>query len=82
LHEEVNGGHARPAAIHDIETRLADIDRRLRVEEDQFSATLAEASRWANDLSRTLTYAYLLFIALGMALSRSIIKRIRTTEMP
>jgi len=81
LHEEVNGGHARPAAIHDIETRLADIDRRLRVEEDQFSATLAEASRWANDLSRTLTYAIaFLFIALGMALSRSIIKRIRTTE--
>jgi PAS domain S-box-containing protein len=81
MHEEVAGGHARPAAIHAIETRLANIDQRLRVEEDQFSATLAEASRWANDFSRTLTYAVaFLFIVLGIVLSRSIIKRIRATE--
>ncbi len=81
LHQEVAGGHARPAVIHSIETRLADLNGQLKTEEDQFSATLAEASRWANDLSRTLTYAAaLLFVALGIALSWSIIKRIRITE--
>ena len=81
MHTEVGSGHARPAAIHTIENKLADIDRRLKVEEDQFSATLGEASRWVNDFSRTLTYAVAsLFIVLGMALSRSIIKRIRATE--
>ncbi len=81
LHEEVARGNAKPAVIHATETRLADIDRRLRVEEDRFSSTLAEASRWANDFSRSLTYAIaFLFISLGMALSWSIIKRIRATE--
>ena len=81
LHEEISRGHAKPTAIRAIETRLGDIDRRMSVEEDQFSATLAEASRWANEFSRTLTYAVaLLFVAFGMALSWSIIKRIRATE--
>ncbi|MFZ2160941.1 MAG: PAS domain S-box protein [Sideroxyarcus sp.] len=81
LHEEIAGGHARPAAIRAIAASLDDIDRRLTVEEDQFSATLAEASRWANEFSRKLTYAVaLLIVALGMALSWSIIKRIRATE--
>ncbi len=81
LHQEVAGGRARLAMIHTVASRLAGINGQLKAEEDQFSATLAEASRWANDLSRTLTYAAaLLFVALGIVLSWSIIKRIRVTE--
>ena len=67
--------------IRTIHARLQAINQEVTIEEDQFSFTLAEASRWANDVSRRLTYAIAcLFAFLGLAMSWPIISRIRTTE--
>ena len=81
LHDEIVSGRASPEAIRTIRARLEAINRAVTHEEDQFSFTLAEASRWANELSRRLSYAIaLLFAVLGIALSWPIITRIRRTE--
>ena len=81
LHEEISSGRNNPDVIRACITRLDNINRRVTLEEDLFSSTLAEASRWANEVSRDLTYAIaLLFVALGIGLSWPIITRIRATE--
>lgn len=81
LHEEITSGRATRETIRSLLTRLDTVNERVTVEEDQFSSTLAEASRWANDVSRNITYAIaLLFTAAGIALSWPIITRIRATE--
>ncbi len=82
LHKEITSGRNNPATIRSYLGRLDDINRKVTVEEDMFSSTLADASRWANDVARNLTYAIaLLFVALGLGLSWPIITRIRTTEI-
>ena len=81
LHDEITSGRDKPEAVRALLTRLDSINLQVTVEEDLFSSTLAEASRWANDVSRKLTYAIaLLFVALGVGVSWTIIIRIRTTE--
>lgn len=81
LHKEVTSGRYRPEAVNALHTRLDAINRQLTVEEDLFSSTLAEASRWATAVSSGLTYGIaLLFVVLGIAISRPIIIRIRATE--
>lgn len=81
LHEEISSGRATRETINSFLTELDTINERVTVEEDQFSSTLAEASRWANDISRNITYAIaLLFTVAGIALSWTIITRIRATE--
>ena len=81
LHEAVVSGRHKPEAIRTLLARLETINRQVTNEEDLFSSTLADASRWANDVSRDLTYALaLLFAVLGVALSWPIITRIRATE--
>jgi PAS domain S-box-containing protein len=81
LHEEVASGRNNHKVVHAYLTRLDDINLQVTVEENLFSSTLAEASRWANNVSRNLTYAIaLLFVALGAGLSWPIITRIRRTE--
>lgn len=81
LHEEIISGHRKPEAILSLLAELDTINRQVTREEDLFSSTLAEASRWANDVSRKLTYAIaFLFVVLGVVLSLPIITRIHTTE--
>ena len=81
LHEEIASGRNNAEGIRTHLDRLDDIDQQLAVTEDLFSSTLTDASRWANEVSRNLTYAVaLLFVALGVGLSRPIVHRIRNTE--
>ncbi|MDD5332844.1 MAG: PAS domain S-box protein [Rhodoferax sp.] len=81
LHEEIASGRKQPEAIRSYLGRLDDINRRVTLEEDQFSSALGEASRWVKDFSRNLTYVIaLLFVTLGVGVSWSIITRIRATE--
>jgi diguanylate cyclase (GGDEF)-like protein/PAS domain S-box-containing protein len=81
LHDEINSGHNKPDADRALSLRLDTINLQLTEKEDQFSSTLAEASRWANDVSRNLTYAIaFLFVVLGVGISWPIITRIRITE--
>ncbi|MDA3971415.1 MAG: PAS domain S-box protein [Desulfobulbaceae bacterium] len=81
LHEEIASGRNNPEVVRSYLTKLNDINRQVTVEEELFSSTLAEASRWANDVSRNLIYAIaLLFVVLGIVLSWPLITRIRRTE--
>lgn len=81
LHLEIAGGQARAETVFAIENRLADINRQVSREEDQFSAALGQASRRAVVMLQWLTYASaVLFTGLGIVLSWSIIKGIRRTE--
>lgn len=81
LHEEVASGRNNSKVIRSYLNRLDDINRQVTVEEYLFSSTLADASRWANDVSRDLTYAIaLLFVVFGFVLSWPIITRIHATE--
>ena len=81
LHEGISSGRATHETIRFLLTRLDTINQQVTVEEDQFSSTLAEASRWANDVSQKITYAAaFLFAVFGIALSWPIITRIRVTE--
>lgn len=81
FHEEVRAGRATPETTRSFLAEMEDIDRRLAVEEDLFSSTLAEASRWAHDVFRNFTYVIvLLFVAFGLGLSRPIITYLRATE--
>jgi diguanylate cyclase (GGDEF)-like protein/PAS domain S-box-containing protein len=81
LHEEIASGRDKPEAVRALLNRLDTINLELTEKEDLFSSTLAKASRWANDVSRNLTYGLaLLFAVLGIGISWSIITRMRATE--
>jgi len=81
MHEATALGRITPETTRAFIARLDVINAEVAIEEDQFSFTLAEASRWANALSRKLTYAIaVLFAALGAALSWPIITRVRAAE--
>lgn len=81
LHAEVTSSRSDPSVLRPLLARLDSLNRQLTEEEGLFSSTLAEASRWARDFSRTLTYLLsILFIVLGVMLSRPIIRRIQATE--
>jgi len=81
LHQEISSGVNKPGALDALHLRLDAINRHLTEQENQFSSTLANASRTASDVSRTLTYGLaLLFTMLGIGISWPIMVRIRTTE--
>jgi PAS domain S-box-containing protein len=81
LHKKILSGHTDYREIKPILTRLNEINRQLTEEEDQFSYTLGEASRWANDMSQRLTTVIVsLLLILGITVSWPIIARIRATE--
>jgi diguanylate cyclase (GGDEF)-like protein/PAS domain S-box-containing protein len=81
LHDGIAYGRNKPDTVRALSLRLDTINLQLTKKEDQFSSTLAEASRWANDISRNLTYAIaFLFVVLGVGISWPIITRIRITE--
>lgn len=81
LHKKILSGHTDYREIKPILTRLNEINRQLTEEEDQFSYTLGEASRWANDMSQRLTTVIVsLLLILGITVSWPIITRIRATE--
>ncbi len=81
IHDQISSGRASPRTIANFRARLRFVNQQVTLEEDLFSSTLAEASRWANDVSRKLTYAIAcLFAVLGVALSRPILARLRVTE--
>ena len=83
LHEEIATGRNNPEAVRSALVRLNDLNRQVTVEEDLFSSTLAEASRWGNDVTRNLTYAIaLLFVALGIGLSWQIISAFVAQKLP
>ena len=81
LHTEVVSGHIETGTMRRLHARLDTINQQLTEEEDLFSSALADTSRVANAVSRDLTYAIaLLFVVLGVLLSRPIITRIHATE--
>ena len=81
LHDGITSGRDKPEAIRALLTKLDTINLQVTEEEDLFSSTLADASRWANNASRNLTYAIaLLFSLLGVGMCWPIITRIRATE--
>lgn len=81
LREEIVSGRNDPQAIRAHLAQLDNINQQVTLEEDAFSSTLAEASRWTNGTARQLTLAMaLLFAVLGVGLSWPIITRIRATE--
>ncbi len=81
MRDEIVSGRHDPQALRQLLAQLDNINQQVTVEEDAFSSTLAEASRWTNDTARQLTLAVaLLFAALGVALSWPIVTRIRATE--
>ncbi len=81
LHKKILSGHTDYKEIKPILARLNELNRQLTKEEDQFSGTLSEASRWANDISQRLTTVIVsLLLILGITVSWPIITRIRATE--
>lgn len=81
LHAEILSGRNNPETIRASLIRLDEMNRAVTVEEDLFSSTLAAASRWANAVTRNLTYLIaLLLVTTGVGLSWPIISRIRRTE--
>jgi diguanylate cyclase (GGDEF)-like protein/PAS domain S-box-containing protein len=82
LHAEIVAGTFQSAEVGPLLTRLDAINQHLTEQENNFSATLAEASRRASDISHKLTYGLaLLFTLLGLGISRLMIARIRATEL-
>ncbi len=81
LRAHVRAGESSSVLLRDIDTQLNDIYERVSIEEIQFSATLSDASRWANQLSTTLLYPLAVLLGLlGAGLSWPIIKRIHQAE--
>ena len=81
LHDGVSSGVKNPESINSLLARLNTINQHVTERENKFSATLANASRWATDISREATYFIaLLFTLLGLSISWRIVSRIRTVE--
>ena len=81
LHDGIATGQANPESIRILLTKLDTINLQVTNKEDLFSSTLADASRFANNVSRNLTYTIaFLFSVLGIGMCWPIITRIRATE--
>ena len=81
LHQEISSGVNKPGDLDALHLRLDAINRQLTEQENQFSATLASASRIASKFSRYLTYGLaILFTLLGIGISWPITVRIRAAE--
>lgn len=81
LRDEIISGQHDSRVVRNLLNKLDTINLRVTEKEDQFSSTLADASRLANNASRNLTYTIaLLFSVLGLGMSWPIISRIRATE--
>ncbi len=81
LHDGITSGREKPEAIHSLLNKLDTINLQVTKKEDLFSSTLADASRWANNVSSSLTYMIaLMFSVLGVGMCWPIITRIHTTE--
>ncbi len=85
LHDRINAGIStgpdESGVVRAFIFRLNTLNLQLAERENLFSATLAEASHRINQVFRNFTYAIaLLFVLLGVGISRPIIARIRATE--
>jgi len=81
LHQEISSGINQPGSVATLHIRLDSINRHLTEQENQFSSTLANASRSASKVSRNLIYVLALLLSfLGIGISWPIIVRIRATE--
>lgn len=81
LHYGIITGADNPEVARVTQNKLDRFSLQVSEKEDLFSATLADASRWANNVSRNFTYVIaLLFSALGVGICWPIITRIRATE--
>jgi diguanylate cyclase (GGDEF)-like protein len=81
LHTEIVSGSFKLSAIAPLLLRLDTINQHLTEQENQFSLTLANASRWTSDIASKVTYFLLLiFTLLGIGISWRIIIRIRAIE--
>ena len=81
LHHRNFSGDNAQLPIDKVLQNLDEINRHLTEQENQFSLTLADASRWASKVSRNITYTLAtIFSLLGIGISWLIILRIRTTE--
>lgn len=81
LHDGILAGHENRDRIGALLTRMDGINRHLTEQENLFSSTLADASRWASYFARNLTYALaLVFTLLAIGVSWLVVIRIRSTE--
>lgn len=81
LHNGIVSGREKPEIVHALLTKLNTINLQVTEKENLFSSTLADASRWANSVSRNFAYVItLLFSILGVGMCWPIITRIRATE--
>jgi len=81
LHAEIVSGSFKPSAVPLLLLRLDTINEHLTEQENQFSLTLANASRWASDIASKVTYFLsFIFTVLGVGISWRIILRMRTIE--
>jgi len=81
LHNAISSKTLMPDAVQVYLAKLDIVNHRLTEEENQFSATLADASRWESRLSSDVSYGLaLLFAVVGIAVSWTIIGRIRVID--
>jgi two-component system, cell cycle sensor histidine kinase and response regulator CckA len=81
LHQEVNSSHPSEPEIQHLVEQVAAADARITPLEDDFSSTLGEGARWINRvLSAVTLIATLVLVLLGIALSISVLNRIRNSE--
>ena len=82
LHGEIKSGSFKPTSVRTHLLKLDAINQHLAEQENQFSFTLAKASRRASDISSKITYLLtFIFTLLGVSISWLIINRIRTVEV-
>jgi diguanylate cyclase (GGDEF)-like protein/PAS domain S-box-containing protein len=81
LHAEIAGGRADPFAIAALAAEVERVDRALGPLEDEFSATLGEASRTvASLLLWTLAGSSVVFLGLGGLVSHSMLRQTEKIE--
>lgn len=81
FHEEILSGNDKPETTRALLGRLDTLNYRLTDQENEFSVTMAKASRWVSRRSNQIAYGFaILFAMLGLSVSWPIITRIRITE--
>ncbi|TAK10032.1 MAG: methyl-accepting chemotaxis protein, partial [Candidatus Manganitrophaceae bacterium] len=82
LRREISSGGAAPSTVDATLTKLDDLDADLTRLEQEFSATLGEASRWLKGLLLKVVLGVSLFfltagLAISLSISRFIIEKLR-----
>jgi diguanylate cyclase (GGDEF)-like protein/PAS domain S-box-containing protein len=81
LHHDLTNNSVNAVTLEAYRDNIDSLNRQLADQENQFSATLANASRWASAITRDISYILaILFAIVGFGVSWTIISRIRAIE--